>query len=210
MCPKEAVALFEQLLEVTDRLMGPDGCPWDRKQTYESIRGSILEEVYEIIEAIDQKDIPNLVEELGDLFFNVIFLAKLGEREGQFEIYDSIKAIYDKLILRHPHVFGDVKAQGVEHVIEQWEMIKRKEKADRKSVLDGIPLPMPALARACKVAKKMGCEGEASFENEEALGEELWKIVLKARTSKLDPELALRKLLMEKESNFRKNETAGL
>ena len=205
-----ALKAFEELLEVADRLMGPGGCPWDHEQTNFTLRQYILEEVYEMIEAIDKEDDENLIEEMGDLFYNLVFLAKIAEKEGRFEMADPIRAIHDKLINRHPHVFGNEKLQTADEVKEQWVKIKHKEKQHRTSKLDGLPPHLPALARAYKVADMTKQRTENAFQSEEQLAQELWSVVCKARSSKLNPEVALRKLLMHKEDEFRKNEATNL
>lgn len=201
---------FEELLVVADRLMGPGGCPWDHEQTNFTLRQFILEEVYEIIEAIDNEDDENLIEEIGDLFYNLVFLAKIAEKEGRFEMADPIASIHAKLINRHPHVFGDLKIETADEVKKQWLEIKRGEKQHRTSELDGIPAHFPALARAYKVVGTLKQSSDDSYESEQELADELWNVVRKARASKLNPEIALRKLLMHKESEFRAHEAANL
>ncbi len=209
MSNSSAAQAFNQLLSIADQLMGPGGCPWDLVQTNFTLRESILEEVYEIIEAIDLEDDSNLIEELGDLLYNIVFLAKLAEKDGRFAMVDPIKVIHDKLISRHPHVFGGAKIDDAEGVKMRWEEIKKQEKKERTSALDGIPPHLPALARAYKVAGRMKEVGGGGFEDEQDLADALWELVLKARAAKINPEIALRKLLMHKEAEFRKNEIAG-
>jgi tetrapyrrole methylase family protein / MazG family protein len=200
---------FKQLLEVSDTLLGPQGCPWDREQTLISMRESILEEACEVIEAIDEGNDINLIEELGDLLYNVVFFCKLGEKEGRFSTQETISRIYNKLILRHPHVFGEIKLADVDEVLAQWEQIKKQEKSDRKSLLDGIPKGLPALSRAYKIAGKMDRaeydveEDHKLFADEEELGQLLWELVRQARHRKINPETALRKEMLNQEQTFR-------
>lgn len=206
---QEAAEEFQKLLDTSDCLLGPQGCPWDREQTLVSMRESILEEACEVIEAIDEGSDEDLIEELGDLLYNVIFFCKLAEKEKRFFSKDAITRIRQKLIFRHPHVFGDEKLHDAESVIQKWDEIKKKEKSHRESVMDGIPKGLPALARGYKVAGKIektkGGEihDDPSFSTEEELGEVLWQIVLQARKQKINPETALRKIILTKETNFR-------
>ena len=192
--------------------MGPDGCPWDREQTLVSMRESILEEACEVIEAIDEGSDMDLIEELGDLLYNIIFFCKLGEREGRFSTQEAIGRICDKLTLRHPHVFGDNKLADSGAVMDQWEKIKKEEKSHRKSLLDGIPKGLPALSRAYKIAGKMDragydvTEDQKLFTSEEELGELLWELVRQARHRKINPEMALRKEMVNQERAFRDRE----
>ncbi len=120
--------MISDLLETLETLMGPDGCPWDQKQTFESLRSSVIEEAQEVVEAVNKKDDTNLQEELGDLLFNVLFFCKIAEKESRFTTQDVIKTLHDKLIRRHPHVFGDTKIETMEELKEQWERIKLEEK----------------------------------------------------------------------------------
>lgn len=204
-----AEAAFKRLLEVSDILLGPQGCPWDREQTLVSIRVAILEEACEVIEAIDEGQDMDLVEELGDLLYIIVFFCKLGEKEGRFLAEQPVEGIVEKLIYRHPHVFGEKKNLDADGVMAQWEQIKQVEKSHRTSLLDGIPKGLPALARAYKIAGKMKNAGhdadeeEALFENEEELGELLWEVIRQARKQKLNPELALRKEMLSREKAFR-------
>ncbi len=151
-------ASLTRLVEIMDRLLAPDGCPWDREQTLDSLRPFLVEEAYEVLDAIGRNDVPGHCEELGDLLMQVVFQAAIRRAEGAFAIDDVVAGISDKLVRRHPHVFGD--AQGVEtskQVLEQWDEIKAKEKAAAgtkpKRVLDGVPFG-PALARAQKLGQR--------------------------------------------------------
>jgi tetrapyrrole methylase family protein / MazG family protein len=205
----ETIEEFGKLLSVTDELLGPQGCPWDKEQTIVSMRESVLEEACEVIEAIDEGDNHDLIEELGDLLYNVLFFCKLAEKEGRFNTVDAIRSIREKLIGRHPHVFQGKKLENMDAVIEQWEQIKKKEKSHRESLMDGIPKGLPALARAYKIAKKMERADyefqaeEELFESEEELGKLLWIVVRQARQQEMNPEMALRKEMVNQERAFR-------
>lgn len=150
----ETVGEFWRLVDVVARLRAPDGCPWDRVQTLKSIRPHTLEETYELLEAIDADDNSMLQEELGDLLLQVILYAQIARDEGRFELTAVLKDLSDKLVRRHPHVFGDAKASNPEEVIQHWERIKQQEKQNRKSPLEGVPLDLPALARTARLQSK--------------------------------------------------------
>jgi MazG family protein len=146
---------FDDLVRLMTRLRGPDGCPWDRKQTLPDLKAFVIEESYEVVDAIDQNDRAALAEELGDLMLQAVFIAEMTREEGSFDIYDSITAIHDKLVRRHPHVFGDVVAGDAEQVLVNWEKLKQDErKAENKSVLSGVPRAMPALLKASRLTEK--------------------------------------------------------
>lgn len=150
---------FYRLVEIMDVLRSENGCPWDKKQTLESLKPSFLEEVYETIEAMDIGG-DELKGELGDVLLHIVFQAKICKEKGEFDIEDVAHEICEKLIRRHPHIFGNVHAETSEDVTVNWEKIKRQEKLhkDRKSVLDGIPKILPPLLRAEKIQKKAaGC-----------------------------------------------------
>src|SRR5512134_2157957 len=149
---------INDLLRVMARLRAPDGCPWDREQDHMTLRRHAIEEVYELIDAIEAGDDHEMAEELGDLLLQVVFHCQLARERGAFDFEQVARHITDKLISRHPHVFGDAKAKTVDAVWTQWEQIKRAEKRGtrhhRPSVLDGIPKHLPALLRAEKLVKK--------------------------------------------------------
>jgi len=146
---------FDDLVQLMTRLRGPDGCPWDRKQTLPDLKAYVIEESYEVIDAIDRNDGAALAEELGDLLLQAVFIAEITRAEGSYDIYDSITAIHDKLVRRHPHVFGDVEANDAEQVLVNWEKLKQDErKAENKSVLSGVPQAMPALLKASRLTEK--------------------------------------------------------
>ena len=152
-----AAVAIEKLLAIMTRLRGPDGCPWDREQTLKTLRPYVLEETYEVLEAIDAGDPREHREELGDLLLQIVFQAQLASEEGQFDFADVAEAISSKLVSRHPHVFGDATVKDAEAVLRQWVALKRKEKEARgggQSVLEGVPREMPALARAERLTEK--------------------------------------------------------
>jgi MazG family protein len=207
-----------ELVEIMRRLLAPDGCPWDREQTLESLRPYVIEEAHEVVDAIDRGDLDNLREELGDLLLQIVFQSALAERH--FGIDDVIGAICDKLVRRHPHVFADEKAADSGVVKERWEALKAKENAGR-GVLEGVPRAMPALLRALRVGEKAAHLGldwpdasgprdkldeelreldearaagdRAAIERE--LGDVLFAAVSLARKHEIDPEAALRRTL---------------
>lgn len=155
---------FQRLVDIMARLRGPGGCPWDREQTLESLRGFVLEETYEVLDAIDRGDHADLLGEIGDLLFECVFLAQIASDGGHFTVSDSLRAIIAKLIRRHPHVFGSgsggVRTAG--QVVEQWEEIKSREQKDaggRGSLLRGIPQAMPSLLRAHEIGTRVGAVG---------------------------------------------------
>ena len=168
---------FDDLVRLMTRLRGPDGCPWDRKQTLPDLKPYVIEESYEVVDAIDQNDRAALAEELGDLMLQAVFIAEITREEGSFDIYDSITAIHDKLVRRHPHVFGDVVASDAEQVLVNWEKLKQDErKAENKSVLSGVPQAMPALLKASRLTEKaarVGFDWRRTEDVLEKLDEEL-------------------------------------
>jgi tetrapyrrole methylase family protein/MazG family protein/ATP diphosphatase len=147
-----------RLVGVMQRLLAPDGCPWDREQTFETLRKYVLEEACEVIDAIEGGNREALREELGDLILQVVFQAELARTEGAFAIDDVIAAIIDKLVHRHPHVFGDLEAKDAEEVLRNWEKIKAEEKKGR-GILGGVPRSLPALTRAQRIGEKVSRVG---------------------------------------------------
>jgi len=143
-----------RLAEIVARLRAPDGCPWDREQTHESLRAALVEECYEAVEAISRADDNNLREELGDLLLHVVMHAHMAGERGAFAFSDVVDGICEKLVRRHPHVFGEAAAADSEEVLRQWEQIKRAEKGASASVLDNLPASLPALLRAQNAQKK--------------------------------------------------------
>lgn len=212
---QEQMEAFGRLLDVLDELRVK--CPWDRKQTNESLRPNTIEEVYELADALMKNDRMNICKELGDVLLHVVFYAKIGSETGDFDIKDVCDKLCDKLIFRHPHVFGEVKADTAEQVTENWEQIKLKEKDGNKSVLSGVPDALPALIKAYRIqdkARNVGFDWEertqvwekvkeeiAEFEQEvdrmdkekaEAeFGDVMFSLINAARLYKIDPDNAL-------------------
>jgi len=143
---------FEELVEIMAKLRSPDGCPWDRKQTYKDIAAHTLEETHEVLDAIDKADFEGLCEELGDLMLQIVFYAQIANEEKRFSIDDVMERIKKKLIHRHPHVFGDTKVSGAQEVLEKWEELKKEE--GKKSVVGGVPNALPALLKAFRLGEK--------------------------------------------------------
>jgi len=199
------------------RLLAPDGCPWDREQTLESLRPYVVEEAHEVVDAIDRGAPEELREELGDLLLQIVFQAELARAQGWFGPDDVVRAICEKLVRRHPHVFGEQKVSGTAEVLANWEQIKAQEKAGR-GVLDGLPKALPALLRAARAGEKAArvgfdwpdlagarakvdeelaeldtaMRGEDRERMEHELGDVLFALVSVARKLDLDPEAALR------------------
>ncbi|PQV64384.1 tetrapyrrole methylase family protein / MazG family protein [Abditibacterium utsteinense] len=227
---------FSRLVEIMARLRAPDGCPWDKKQTHQSLRPYLIEESAEVLQAIENQDMRNLCEELGDLILQPIFHAQIAADAGNFTLDDVLTGICEKLVRRHPHVFGDASAQNAEEVISNWEAIKRQEKAKRgeeiTSVLGEIPTELSALSSALKISKraaKVGFEWEKeadvlaklreeTLEIEEALqhetkervseeiGDLLFTAVNLARWRGINPEMALRDVNRKFIARFEKME----
>ena len=150
---------FDRLRAVMDRLRDPGGCPWDRKQTLADLRSYVLEEAHEVVEAIDLQDHAHLREELGDLLLQVLFLSRIESEERHFDIEDVIQGIHDKLVRRHPHVFGEADATTPGQVVKQWEEIKNQEQGGDRRVLEGVPRSLPALLRAWRLSSKAAVAG---------------------------------------------------
>lgn len=216
-----SLPLYE-LVHISDRLLGPGGCPWDQAQTHESLKRHMLEEVYELFEAIDIQSDVKMREELGDVLLQPIMHAQMKQRDRQFGIDDVAREIVDKLVRRHPHVFGEVVADDADEVLRNWDKIKKSEKGDApRSILAGVPKAMPSLLRAYEVSKRavrVGFEWpdiDAVFDKlreeeaelkgalasgdqeqvESELGDLLFTAVNIARWAKVEPEEALRKML---------------
>lgn len=149
---------YPSLVAIMQRLLAPDGCPWDREQSYESLRKYVLEEACEVIDAIDSGRPEALQDELGDLLLQVVFLGELARRDGKFGPDDVVRAIVEKLVRRHPHVFGEVQVSGSDEVLSNWDKIKQQEYGDR-GVLAGLPQSYPALARAQRMSDKVSKVG---------------------------------------------------
>lgn len=207
---------FTRLREIMAALRAPDGCPWDRAQTHESLREYAIEEVYEFIEAVDDEDDEGMIEELGDVLLQVMLHSQIGEDDGYFSIDDVIQTLTEKMIHRHPHVFKDVEVDSVDDVYKNWDELKKEEKgATRTSLFAGIPKNLPALLKAYKVQKKVAKEtpetrniqetwetieekqtllrssNDNSYEIEEVLGQLLFELVRLSRYYEVNPEIAL-------------------
>lgn len=150
---------FDELLQIMARLRAPGGCPWDREQTHQSIRKYVIEEAYEVAEAIDHDDPRELCAELGDLLLQVVFHAEMAQEAGRFSIDDVCRGIVDKMRRRHPHVFGDVAVEDASEVVRNWEAIKKRERGADASAIDGVPRALPALQRAERIGEKAGRVG---------------------------------------------------
>ncbi|WP_337871426.1 MazG family protein [Meiothermus sp.] len=188
---------MERLLEVMRRLRAPDGCPWDKEQTHQSLRPYLLEEAAEAVDAIGKGQPNELAEELGDVLLQVAFHSVIAEQEGTFAYPQVEQHIVDKLIRRHPHVFGDVQADTPEAVTANWNAIKALEGKPAKSICDQVPRSLGALARASEIQKKLGTPFASKSDLIEALeqgdlGEVLWRMVALCRQEKVNPEILLR------------------
>lgn len=215
---KKRVPAINDLLRVMARLRSPTGCPWDREQDHRSLRWHAVEEVYELMDAIEAGDDHEMAEELGDLLLQVVFHCQLARERGAFDFERVARHITDKLIRRHPHVFGRLKVKTVDQVWANWEKIKRAEKHGtsraRPSALDGIPRHLPALLRAEKLAKKArraklipGAKGKRTL-TRSALGRELLELTLYAQARGWSAEDLLRAQTLRQERAWRHAESA--
>ena len=209
----QQLSAFERLLDIMDELR--EQCPWDRKQTFESLRHLTIEETYELGDAILDNDLQEIKKELGDLLLHIVFYAKIGSEQNAFDVGDVANEICDKLINRHPHIYGDTKVYDADQVIKNWESIKLKE--GRNSVLEGVPKSLPALVKAFRIQEKVAGVGfewdnakdvldkvkeeitelkqEVEDQNldkmEDEFGDVLFSLINYARYHKINPELAL-------------------
>ena len=208
------LAAFERLLDVMDTLR--EKCPWDHKQTLDTLRPQTIEETYELSDAILKKDMPNICKELGDLLLHVVFYAKIGKEQDQFDIADVCNKLCDKLIYRHPHIYGNVRVNSADEVVGNWEQLKTKEKDGNKTVLSGVPESLPSVIKAYRIQEKARavgfdwekkeevwdkvCEELGEFREvlpeggkraEEELGDFLFSVINAARLYGLDPDTAL-------------------
>ena len=212
---KKPPAIFE-LLQVMARLRAPDGCPWDREQDHQTLRFHAVEEVYELLDAIEAGDDHEMSEELGDLLLQVVFHCQLARERGAFDFDAVARRITEKLLRRHPHVFGDVKVKDVDEVWANWEKIKQAEKHGTKharpSALDGIPKHLPALARAEKLVKKarkaelLTALKKRAGTTRRKLAEELFSLAALAQTKGWSAEDLLRDEVKRRELALRKSE----
>jgi XTP/dITP diphosphohydrolase len=207
---------LSELAEVIERLRAEGGCPWCAEQTHESLVQYLVEETYELIEAIEAGDRDDVIEELGDVLYQVMFHASLaaGNKNENYTLDEIAQRAADKMIGRHPHVFGDVQYETADDVIAVWEDLKKADKPGRESTLDGVPQTMPALALADKLLGKaakldlvdIGGPAPFAFESEDELGPLLVAIVASARAQGLDSERALRSSLRELQIDIREAE----
>jgi len=219
---------FESFAEIVAHLRAPNGCPWDREQTHETLRKHLLEESYEAIAAIDSGDFASMREEFGDLLLQVVLQSQIANEEGQFNINQAIHGIYTKLVRRHPHVFGDLKLEGVEGVLANWEKLKEKERGEKKEgkgLLDGVPVALPALSQAQEYqdrAARVGFDwpeiegvldkvkeeieeiknAETDFELASEIGDLFFALVNVARWKNIDAESALRSTNLKFKKRF--------
>ena len=202
---------LEELIAVLHRLRAPGGCAWDREQTHASLVQYLIEESWELVDAIEAGDDAEQLEELGDVLYQVLFHADIAAEAGRFTIEDIAEHMTAKMVGRHPHVFGDVVAETADAVVANWETYKAAEKPGRTSVLDGIPQRMPALLLAAKLvgrAERAGVLVEPTPipESEDELGRELLSIAAAARAKGLDAERALRTALRGLQDDIRATE----
>ncbi|MDR1330786.1 MAG: nucleoside triphosphate pyrophosphohydrolase [Tannerella sp.] len=182
---EERMEAFGRLLDIMDELR--EKCPWDRKQTNESLRANTIEETYELCDAIMRDDQDGIRKELGDLLLHVVFYAKIGEEKQTFDIRDVCESLCEKLIYRHPHVFGDAQAENSRKVEQSWEQLKLKEKGGNKTVLDGVPVALPSLVKAYRIqdkARNVGFDWEVREQVWDKVEEEL--LELKAEIGRMD------------------------
>lgn len=212
---EEKMAAFGRLLDVMDRLRVE--CPWDRKQTNDSLRANTIEEAYELSDALMKDDSHEICKELGDVLLHIVFYSRIGEEKGQFDVADVCNKLCDKMIFRHPHVYGETVAKSAEEVLDNWEQIKQKEKDGNKTVLGGVPVSLPSLIKAYRIqdkARHVGFDwedkqdvwakvreelGELETElkredkqrSEQELGDFLFSVINAARLYHLNPDNAL-------------------
>ncbi|MBT3602412.1 MAG: nucleoside triphosphate pyrophosphohydrolase [Candidatus Latescibacteria bacterium] len=219
---------LDRLIEIMQRLRGPDGCPWDKEQTQETLKPYLIEEAYEAIDAIDSRNDKDITDELGDVLLQVVFHSQIASETGRFTFDEVAKSIADKLVRRHPHVFGDVVAETSDQVVKNWEAIKAEEQKERKkddSILSGVPRHLPALLRAAQIQKKatkVGFDWEKTEEvldkveeeikefrnastqqdKQEEFGDMLFSLVNLARFLRIDPEDALTQTIAKFQNRF--------
>jgi len=220
---------FEKLVEIMSALRGEKGCPWDKEQTRESLKPFLVEETYEVLEAIDERNPEKIKEELGDLLFQIVFHCQLAKERHEFDINDVIRKISEKMTGRHPHVFGEAQYETSEEVLRQWEERKKEEGKGRESILEGIPKELPSLLRAHRIqarAARVGfdwarvedvlkkldeelgefrkaLEKKDQEETEDELGDVFFVLVNISRFVSVNPEDALRKTISKFISRFR-------
>jgi tetrapyrrole methylase family protein / MazG family protein len=212
---EQYVKEFVTLVEIIAKLRGPDGCPWDKKQTHASLKEYLLAETYEVLEALDHQDLTMLRQELGDLLLQIILHARIAEDNSEFKLEEVIGEINTKLIRRHPHIFADVKVNSAEEVVRNWEQIKKKERSHESSILDTVPRQMPALAYSKEIQRRAAETGfdwenidgvieklseevkefkrsESMEEKNDEFGDIFFTLVNVSRRMGIDPEASLR------------------
>ena len=212
--PKVNYPQLERLIDIIATLRGENGCKWDREQTHKSLKPNMLEEAYEAVDAIESGKVSSIKEELGDVLLQVVLHAQIAKDKNEFDIEDVAKGIADKLVHRHPHVFGNVKVESTQEILDNWDKIKKEEKPERTSAMDGITKGQSALISALKISKKAVKKGfewpnlvalydcvtsefqefvsaQSQQEKEEEFGDILFALVNLARWKKIDPEQAL-------------------
>lgn len=226
------IKAFSRLVGIMDELRTQ--CPWDKKQTIETLRPLTIEEMYELADSIAEKDWKGIKEELGDLFLHLVFYAKIGAEQNRFTLEEVLNSICDKLVARHPHIYGDVKVENEEEVKRNWELLKMKE--GKESVLSGVPKGLPALVKALRLQEKAGkvdfewenkedvwkkveeemfelreaVEGGNTDSIEDEFGDVLFSLVNYARFIKVDPELALERTNLKFKERFMRMEKIAL
>jgi tetrapyrrole methylase family protein/MazG family protein len=226
--PGKRRSSLEAFQETVAHLRAPDGCPWDKEQTHQSLAPHLMEEAYEALHALDVDDMPALREELGDLLLQIVLQAQIAAEEGDFRMQDVIAGINEKLIRRHPHVFGEVQVAGVDQVLQNWEALKRAERTENgegKGLLDGIPVGLPALAQAAEMQRRVSRVGfdwpaldgvlekvaeelnellaaEGPERQVDEMGDVLFAVVNYARWLEIDPEAALRRAAQRFRTRF--------
>jgi tetrapyrrole methylase family protein/MazG family protein len=220
---------FKELVNIVEKLRAPGGCPWDREQTRETLKPFLVEEFYEVIDAIEEDNSSGMKEELGDLLFQIVLQSQLSKEEGIFDINDVITGISEKMVRRHPHVFDNTHLESSDDVAERWEEHKKKEGKNHRSILDGVPRALPALLRAREIqlkATKVGfdwkriedvfnkldeeirefksaLEKKKYTDAEEEIGDIFFVLVRIANFVNINPEDALRKTIKKFDSRFR-------
>jgi tetrapyrrole methylase family protein/MazG family protein len=232
---EDSVKEFKELVDIMARLRGPDGCPWDREQTVDTLKVYLVEETYEVLEALETGNDRKTCEELGDLLLQVLFLSILFEEQGKFGIVHVIEGIKEKLIRRHPHVFGDAVAKTPKEVLVRWEQLKRREDGEtRRGLLQGLPVAMPSLLKAFRICERVSTVGfdwespekvlvkiqeekqelESTLKEndpvrtEEEIGDLLFSVAALARKLEINPEAALQKSTEKFRRRFRAVEEA--
>ncbi len=220
---------YARLLDIMDRLRNE--CPWDRKQTWDTLRSNTIEECFELCDAIISKDYDSIREELGDLLLHIVFYGKIAQEEGRFDMADVAKGICDKLIFRHPHVFGHTHVNDAGDVARNWEQLKKQEKSDGKGTLSGVPKGLPAMIKAFRIQQKVAgvgfdwsdkrdvwakvkeeigefeSEAEGSDRAEEEFGDLIFSLINAARHYGIDPENALERCNRKFISRFERLES---